>query len=223
MISAIHYVIDRHFNTYVASDQVLVTNVDKQVLKGAVSDILKNIQTQLNPKSPWFDKTGNPDMIQTVPVLLRLWPSCCFIFAKRRGIENVYSRRRKFASHSFDYHCRDWARNMSSWRMIRESLRSEQFLEVDQHEIAVKAEMVATRLASFLNLTNMQKISMQKTFETTRPQQTEPESAMRVLSLNNANWSTTEIDTFLKICYEEMRLYGYSTDEQYYNHSGPIS
>ena len=217
LISTINIVIDRHFNTFVGSEQVLVSNVDKGQLKNAICDVIKNITVHFNHTVPWFDKTGNPDMILIVPVLLELWPDCCFIFAKRRGIENIYSRRKKFPNHSFEYHCRDWARNMSSWRTVRESLTNGQFLEIDQHDIAMKSEETATRLSSFLHLSDSNKLLMLNTLQTTRPQQTEPDSALRILSISKTRWSPAEIDIFLNTCYEEMRLFGYSTDENYFN------
>lgn len=46
------------------------------------------------------------------PIVKELWPSSVFVFAKRRGIENVISRTRKFLGESLENHCADWARNM---------------------------------------------------------------------------------------------------------------
>lgn len=129
-----HYLdqlIDRQFSLF-SGDKNLISAVDKNKLKTSIFGILKQTADELNPEASWFDKTGNPDMIFAIPVLLKLWPESVFIFAKRRAIENVKSRLKKFPNHNFDYHCSDWAKNMSAWRQIRTQLPASKFVEIDQ-------------------------------------------------------------------------------------------
>src|SRR5579863_4773012 len=93
LLHTIDEIVDRHYVWFPGNDKrVLVSNVDKNGLKTKLFESLRNVVNTLNPEEPWFDKTGNPQMILAIPILRDLWPGAVFVFAKRRGIENVISR-----------------------------------------------------------------------------------------------------------------------------------
>ena len=87
--------IDRQFSIF-CGEANLISAVDKDKLKTDLFNILKHTTEDLNKLAPWFDKTGNPDMILSIPIISTLWPESVFIFAKRRGIENVLSETKNF-------------------------------------------------------------------------------------------------------------------------------
>src|SRR3954469_5424274 len=125
--------IDRHFATFGQDGaEVLVTHVDPKALKEAINEVFAGFVNRLHPNPPWVDKSGNPEMIGAIPALMKLWPDSHFVFAKRRAIENIVSRLKKFSQHNFEYHCRDWARNMQAWRIMRDNVPKASRLEVDQ-------------------------------------------------------------------------------------------
>jgi len=57
-----------------------------------------------------------------------------FVFMKRREIENVASRMRKF-KFDFAHNCREWATVMEAWLSVREGV-AEAALELDQLDVA---------------------------------------------------------------------------------------
>jgi hypothetical protein len=155
-------------------------------------------------------------MIQAIPTLRRLWPDCVFIFAKRRAIENVVSRIKKFPGHDFEYHCADWARNMTAWREIRCDLPADIYLEVDQHDLIGNADAVSEQLSQLLDLEKAQAESLANTFKAARPQETSSGSASQTYSLESLDWSEEDLATFKKHCTSEMEAYGYGLGSEYY-------
>jgi hypothetical protein len=216
LIRAFERAIDHHFRAFGdASDKVLAGKIDRQRFTDQIYSVFKQHVEELNPEVPWMDKSGNPEMIQAIPVLLRLWPDAGFIFAKRRGIENIASRLKKFPSHSFEYHCRDWTANMSAWRLIRD-LPGLQAIEMDQQDMAQNPEKAALDLAHFLNTDELAAARITLTFSRERPQQTEEGSATRTLDLNLVNWTSEQTDMFMRLCWNEMQSYGYSLTQDYW-------
>ena len=163
----------------------------------------------------WFDKTGNPEMIEAIPSLRMMWPDCRFIFAKRRAIENIASRLTKFPGLSFEYHCADWARNMMSWRRVLGAMPDLPHIEIDQHDIAQAPEGAAAALAAFLEVPLSVQSEIMEIFTRDRPQQTEPGSAERTLSVSEHWLDAAGTAVFHKHCDAPMAAYGYTEDERY--------
>lgn len=207
---------DRHKATYgQATDMVLAGRVDWEAFKNDLFDVFKHHIDTLNPAAPWMDKTGNPEMIEAIPQLLKLWPSAVFIFAKRRAIENVLSRMKKFPGHTFEYHCRDWARNMAAWRAIRHK-PGVRYIEIDQQEIIRDPQDVAAKLSDFLQAGPEARGRVQKTFASDRPQQTSEGSAAHVATLETVGWTAQQRDIFLRLCWPEMEQFNYSATDSYW-------
>ena len=218
LISSINQVIDRHSKIFGDPKvPVLAANVDFDDLKKRIQGLFKKIVDELNPTDGWFDKSGNPDMINVIPELRKLWPESVYIFARRRGIENVSSRLKKFPGHGFDYHCTDWARNMSAWRAIRSITPSSCYIEIDQQDIIQSPEKTAETLGGLLGIDEHSVSKMAATMLNNRPQETVSGSASRVLTLAGSGWSETQQATFLRICAAEMVAYDYTFDEAYSN------
>jgi hypothetical protein len=216
LLHGVSQLIDRHYTWFASDDKrVLVSNVDKDEMKRTLFETFRTITNTLNPQDPWFDKTGNPEMILAIPIVRQLWPSAVFVFAKRRGIENVISRITKFPGHPFQYHCINWAKNMSAWRSMREQIPEECFLEVEQRNMVRYPEDTARELCTFLGVSEATWPAVVKVMQTHRPQETTQGSASRTCSLAASGWSKEQIETFLKHCGPEMNAYGYTLDEQY--------
>jgi hypothetical protein len=208
--------INRHIEVFgQAGGQVMASRVDWPVFKRAMFEAFKSQVEALNPVSPWMDKTGNPEMIEAIPQILKLWPNAVFIFAKRRGIENIMSRLKKFPGHGFEYHCRDWARNMAAWRGAR-TLPGVRGIEIDQQEIIRAPNVVAAKLADFLGGGPGVRERIRATFVADRPQETEQGSALRVVDLEKNSWTAEQRDMFLKLCGTEMELFNYSLRGDYW-------
>ncbi len=218
LMTGFQTVIDRHFATFAApgNRQVMVSVLDPEALKDRLYAVIRAVVEEENPQPPWFDKTGNPEMIEAIPILRRLWPESVVIFARRRAIENIASRVKKFPEHSFEYHCRDWARNMATWRRIRPQLPESARREVDQQDMIQRPEAVVEELIGFLDLDPDRRAAMVQTLQQNRPQQTEQGSAARIHSLISTGWAPQQAELFLKVCEEELDAYGYSLTDSYW-------
>ncbi|MCI4677344.1 sulfotransferase [Rhodoblastus acidophilus] len=208
--------IDRHFATF-GNDgpKVLASVVDKEALMDSIAVVFRDVVNRHNPDAPWFDKTGNPEMIEAIPTLLELWPESVFIFAKRRAIENIVSRLKKFPGHNFEYHCRDWARNMEAWRLMRDKIPRDKYVEVDQQDLIRDPTTAAAAIGHLLDLADANVAAMTQAFQKDRPQETEAGTARRVLALADL-WDEPRRALFERLCGPEMKAYGYSFDESYW-------
>lgn len=213
--------VDRHFRTYASATdrETLVSVIDQAAFKSALHMLLKTTVERYSPAPPWFDKTGNPEMIEAVPILRALWPEAAFVFAKRRAIENVHSRLRKFPEHGFEYHCRDWARNMNRWRMVRDSVPPTHRREVDQREMILNPERVAEQLQHLFQVPAVRREAMIEVMRKNRPQQTRSGSAEAVHDIDSIGWTPQQIETFIRLCGTEMGAYGYSLNDSYWTSS----
>jgi hypothetical protein len=215
-LRGIQIVIDRLFQTFDAGNQnVLISRVNRAALKASLYRVVAEAAEAQYEGRPWVDKTGNPEMIEAIPILLYVWPASHFIFARRRAIENVFSRLRKFPQYTFEYHCADWARNMAAWRRMREQVPNLRAIEVDQFEIGRAPAETAARIAQFLGLTEEAAARIAGIFMSERPQQTEAGSAERVLTLETTGWSEQQLQVFRTQCSAEMSAFGYTIDERY--------
>lgn len=211
--------VERHFKMFANQNPaVLISRLEKSRLLSRILDVITEAAAQQQLGELWFDKTGNPEMIEAIPRLRTVWPDAVFIFAKRRGIENVLSRLKKFPGHTFEYHCRDWAQNMSAWQFVREQL-GDQGIEIDQQEIIRKPEATAGRLVHFLGLPAEARRQIYKTFTNNRPEQTSIDSATRVVTLDNVGWDPEQRSTFLRLCVREMEFFRYSFTDDYWLNS----
>lgn len=216
LLHPLNRLIDQHFANFSSNEpEVLINHLSKDALKGRLFGAIREQVNGLFDERPWLDKTGNPEMIAAIPVIRVLWPGSVFIFAKRRGLENVVSRIKKFPHFDFAYHCADWTKNMMAWRQLRTAVPDLPCIEVDQRDIAHAAEAVAGKIADFLQLSPEQQGLVQTTFETSRPQQSDPDSSKRVLSLPQTGWNGAQQEMFRRLCGGAMRAYEYTEDESY--------
>ena len=223
LINLLGKAVDRHLEvTGKIGPNVLASNVDPESLKCQIEDVIKDLADSLNVGNMWFDKSANADMIEAIPRLRRLWPNSVYIFAKRRGIENVVSRVNKFPGPNFEQHCASWARNMSAWRKVRADLPPDVYLEVDQYDLIRDAEEISRRITRFLGLPPELSIKIVKTIKLHRPQQTSDGSAEQIHSLGSLGWSDDQLETFKRICSSEMEAFGY-TEGPGYDRDLPVS
>jgi hypothetical protein len=161
----------------------------------------------------WVDKTPSLRMVRSVPILAHTWPNGRFIFMKRRGLENVMSRLRKFPTARFDGSCRRWASIMGEWRTVRASV-SRRFLEIDQRTLLDEPGTTAERVGALLNLGDTEVETLAAQLRALRPEVTDPTA--RVLDdVSQTGWSPEQISLFRDICGTEMEAYGYTYDSRY--------
>jgi hypothetical protein len=216
LMNIIDRAVDNHFGIFgKPNPNVLAARVDPKVLKSRIENIFKDLTDALNKNPLWFDKSGNAEMIRAIPALRRLWPDSVYIFAKRRAIENVVSRVKKFPAHSFEHHCADWAKNMAAWRQVREELPGGIYLEVDQQDLIRNTEATSGKISNFLGLGPEHLDVLVNIFQSRRPQETTEGSALKTYSLDSLGWSEAELTIFKRHCDLEMKAYGYGSGSEY--------
>ena len=161
----------------------------------------------------WFDKTPTYAMIASVPVIAQAWPNSRFIFLKRRGLENIRSRMRKFSAANFHGDCHDWALVMSGWRTVRAAVQ-DRSIEVEQRTMLNDAGSTAARVGRLINLEPAEVDAFGSLLSRERPEVTDP-SANIVSDVSELGWSVEQIEMFRSICGAEMEAYGYTYDAQY--------
>jgi len=216
LIAGMDALVDRHVSIFATSDaQGLMSVIDPRRLKQRLRRVIADSVACMHTGQVWFDKTGNPEMIEAIPALLSIWPGAHFIFAKRRAIENIVSRVVKFPRHDFAYHCADWARNMRAWRCVDRTALKPKSLEIDQYDIARHPQATADAIGRFLRLPIQNTANMENIFATGRPQATGENTSMRILPLSATGWSDTQTALFHQHCDREMHAFGYTEDESY--------
>jgi Sulfotransferase family len=161
----------------------------------------------------WFDKTPTYQMVASIPLLSQAWPNAQFIFMKRRGLENVRSRIRKFTRSDFSSACHDWALIMREWRIVRDAIPG-RFIEIDQHTLALNPGAAAASAGRLLNLNPEEVEALTNVLRHKRPEALVGAECI-ISDLSELDWSTEQVEKFREECDAEMIAYGYTYDARY--------
>jgi hypothetical protein len=192
----------------------LLGRVPRQIIDEGIKDVFRTAARFMYPAGRWVDKTPTLAMIRAAPLMLDIWPRAKFIFMKRRAIENIDSRLRKFPELAFAEHCDEWCQAMKAWRDIREILAGAA-LEVEQLEVARAPDKIGLEVSSFLDIPSAASRRLTDALRVERPQRTSQQFAS-TMALQTVDWSPQQVDMFKNICLDEMDAFGYSVDESYF-------
>lgn len=171
----------------------------------------------------FIDKTPGVPMLNTLSLLFLVYPNAKVVYCKRRGIENVASRMRKFPDVPFEGHCNQWKQAFTIWRRNKRQLNNDLlkhknwFIEIEQFTLLKDAAPLIKQLTDFLALPESAYIKMQKYQSSETPQKTSDEGGVPK-SLLDMNWTDEQKQTFEQVCGTEMERAGYSLTEGYFNH-----
>jgi len=165
------------------------------------------------PGGHWIDKTPTVEMVRAAPLMRELWPNARFIFLKRRVIENVISRMRKFPQDPLEYHYMDWCCVMQAWIDIRPVLKGS-WIEVDHLDLARTPAEVAAKLSGFLGLSDVQAQKLASSLADDRPEQTSDDFG-KVHSIEDLGLTGEERERFFKQCNPVMSAMGYDYSIRY--------
>jgi len=199
----------------------LVNSVPKTVLLAEHLNMLRNIYKLYYGDIIHLDKTPGIPMLHSLPFAFMAWPNAKVIFCKRRAMENIQSRLIKFPKVNFFQHAKQWKQSFITWRQSRQKItqllkRNDWFVEVDQYDMAVSAEKVCIELGKFLRLTKSEeKRLLLQLSSTDRPEQTST-LTLKAKSLQDFNWSESQLDELRKCCDKEMIMQNYSYSDTYY-------
>lgn len=162
----------------------------------------------------WVLKTPNAVMVRAAPLMREMWPQSRFIFMKRRGIENIVSRTKKFSTERFRDHCTAWTDAMWSWVGVRAQLAGAA-IEVDQLLVAREPRRAAAALGAFLALGDSDIAHLEQAFSRDRPEQTS-DAFGTVYDPEELPWSSEEFNVFERTCGQMMEEFGYDFGRKYY-------
>lgn len=191
-----------------------ISHIKKEELINEIQNLFYKVYNSLYQSNVWLDKTPEIEMIDSVPIIAKTWPKAKFIFAKRRGIENINSRMRKWPNETFQSHCIRWSVCMKSWLEIRDSVVNSS-IEIEQRDIEKNPQMISKRICDFLNIGEESEKSIYDIFTSKRPEST---SASRLvdIELNNTGWTAEQIKIYRHHCSDISKKFGYSETTDYY-------
>jgi len=193
----------------------LIADVSEDFFLQGLGHIFVELARQTFPDGWWLDKTPRPEMIACAPLFRKIWPESRFIFMKRRAIENVASRTRKFTGTLFEEQCRDWARSMQCWAAVRGELAGVA-IEIDQLFLAQNSDRVATELAPFLLLSNDEQSRLAEALASDQPERTSERFAS-TMAIEEMDWDSQQRNTFMALCGPVMQDFGYDPGRHYYS------
>ena len=95
---------DTYYRRYAeAGADTLLGRVPIAAFQSLIRRSFVQLARDVFPTRFWLDKTPTVAMVHAAPLMKELWPNARFIFMKRRVIENVLSRLRKFPGETTCY------------------------------------------------------------------------------------------------------------------------
>lgn len=219
-VPVINYVVsavDKYYESKSSSLEVerrAISHIKRDELIDEIQNLFYNLYNSLYQSNIWLDKTPGIEMINSVPIIAKTWPNAKFIFAKRRGIENINSRLRKFPNKPFESHCKMWSGCMKSWFEVRSSVVNSS-IEIEQRDIEHNPKMVSKKIGDFLNIGEESVDLIYDIFTSKRPESTSVPSSIDI-ALNNTGWTAEQIKIYRDYCGDISKKYGYSETADYY-------
>jgi hypothetical protein len=197
-----------------ATRHTLIGRIPLRFLDEGIKDLFRAAARIAFASANWLDKTPTPGMILAAPLLLEIWPSAKFIFLKRRALENISSRMRKFPTLDFTQHCEDWSRTMNAWLAVRDRL-THASLEIEQLSMARSPAIVGQEISRFLQLAPDASRRFVEALSVDQPERTAADFGS-IVTLDRIGWSEPQVASFAALCGEPMAAFGYTTDSRYH-------
>lgn len=209
-----HRFYEQNADELAVNKHTMVAAVPEKYVNDALDAMFVKTIQDIFPSGRWVEKTPNSNMIHLAPRLREIWPNSRFIFMKRRFLENLQSRTRKFPSYDFETNCREWSTAMAAWYNVRSHLGGIA-IEIDQDYLSNRPMEVASALRDFLNIPEAEGKRLGQALRTDRPERTSELNGYHV-DLENLRWTESQIDEFKRTCLKWMDAFGYSTNATYF-------
>lgn len=207
--------IDQQYRRAGADENTTLARVSPDAFQNLIRRAFVRLATELFPTPRWLDKTPTVEMVRAAVLMQALWPNARFLFMRRRVIENVLSRRRKFPGDSTESHYSDWAAVMAAWLEVRAQLSSAA-LEIDHRDLVLDPDAVASSIAGFLELPQAAAARFGRYLRASRPEQTD-ENFGATYSLQHLGLEPQDAARLIEVCDPLMTAFGYGYGEAYYN------
>lgn len=183
-----------------------LSKIDPSSLMQGICAVFANLYSEIAGSEYIVDKTPTIEPVNSLTLISKYWPEAKIIFCRRRGIDNIMSKMRKFPDVAFDAHCIEWTAIIDAWDNRRTELRLD-WLEIDHYDLLHNPSETATRIASFVGLTNEEEGLMARYFCSERPEKTSSHDSD--VALDSSGWSSEQVASFLRICGTAMARCGY--------------
>ena len=197
---------------------VLLGHVGPEEWHSRLAATMRSVYENLHHGGNFVDKTPGTAMIHSLHVIMSVWPQARVVFTRRRGLENVESRRRKFPEQDFVGHCNDWTGAMLTWDELKTIVPDGQRMEIDQYELVNDLSGAIDRFGRVLDLDSEQGSALRNYFQGSTPERTS--SDWNPVAFDELSWSDEERTQFLEICGGAMETFGYTLDESYWRRAG---
>ena len=206
--------IDQHYRRAGGDGNTALGRVSSDAFQKLVRRAFVKLASELFPMPRWLDKTPTVEMVRASVLMRELWPNARFIFMKRRVIENLLSRRRKFPDGTTESHYSDWAAVMTAWLAARDELGGAA-LEIDHRQLVTDPQEVASLIAAFLELEDPAAARFSDYLGQSRPEQTD-ENFGATYSLETLGLDEHEARRMMAVCDPVMSAFGYGYGDTYY-------
>ena len=220
--SEVEKLLDKNFYNSPAShnNTMSLARFPSTYTKAELIKLVRNAYTKTFSSGLFIDKTPGKLMLSMLDLALYAFPESKVIFCKRRGIENVLSRVKKFKSLTFEQHLNGWVKCFEQWNVSHHKITSllktdGWYTEIDQYYIANTPDYAASLLAESLSKEGILTEKLANIFKTSYPEAIDGK-INPICKLESTNWTDAEKHLFLKICQPTMAEQGYSLDEYYF-------
>jgi hypothetical protein len=197
-------------NSAALQQDTLLRQVPQNLFELSIRSAFINMARSTFSGIHWLDKTPIVAMVHAAPLTREIWPNARYIFVRRRAVENIVSRMRRFPEKPFREHCSEWAAVMEAWLNVRPAL-SGASIEVDHLTLARDPAKTGKEVGDFLGLPHNVQDKFVYSLISDRPEQTS-EGPTTVYRLDELGWPREDLEQFRIICGPMMKAYGYSFD-----------
>ena len=199
------------FSQYAVKGTTLYWISEEEITEEFKNFVLAFMKERYGEK-PWVEKTANIESLNSALCYQDVWPDARFVFARRRPIEIILSRVRKFPTHDFEYHVKDIKQVFSTWSLIKNQIKTK--VEIDQYDIVVSPEETAQKLTSILDTLTESGPRITDVLRNTFPQRTSENYQPAIF--DDLDWSGDMRSYFVDVLDDIMKEYGYSYGPSYW-------
>lgn len=204
----LHDAVSAYYRSHAAALEqgTLLARIPESDWHQGLNALIRRLVEEASPGEFILDKTPTIEPLHALPHIEATWPDARFVFCRRRGIDNVMSKQRKWPDRPFENHCREWAAVNDAWDEKKNGLCGS-WIEVDFFDLVRDVQGVAGRVGALLHLTEEEIALVANRLRGARPQTTS--EIARYTALSDTGWTEEQSNLFTRICGPTMERSGY--------------
>lgn len=212
LVSKLHDAVTAYYGSHKAALEqgTLLARIPESDWHERINLLFRRVIERNSPGEFILDKTPTIEPLQALQHIEAIWPDAKFAFCRRRGIDNVLSKQRKWPDRPFENHCREWAAVNDLWDEKKKNLHSSS-IEVDYFDLLNDVQGVAKRVGMLLALTEDEVGVVANRLRATRAETTSKGPGF--VRFSDTGWSTEQSSVFTRICGPTMERSGYGLSD----------